>query len=148
MPRIGEKKNCISAQVVTNSPMYSDERAMLPFKNSEMSFGKIGTMIPNASMSNSTVTKTNPSAACRLLSMGALLVGANILRQGNRVQCVQPELNGPINPRAVTRSTVVQQETAKPCQHHGRVCACICLRMALPHQGRCQESEPVFYGRS
>src|SRR3989441_13239280 len=28
MPRIGEKKNCMSAQVVTNSPIYSESRAM------------------------------------------------------------------------------------------------------------------------
>src|SRR5947209_9965322 len=73
MPRIGEKKNCMSAQVVTNKPMYFEARAMSPCRKSEMSRGSTGAMMPKASMSSRTVTKMKPRAARRLVSMRSLL---------------------------------------------------------------------------
>src|SRR5580692_10835429 len=122
--------------------MYSDERAMLPPTNSEISFGRIGTMIPNASMSRRTVTKTNPSAACRLLFIGILLA------RRNGIQGVQPKFYRPIYAQAVSRRTIVQQEPTKTGQNHGRARPRIRLRIAPSHQGQGQESQPVFYCRS
>src|SRR5580693_9103176 len=108
MPRIGEKKNCISAHVVTNSPIYSDERAMLPFKNSEISFGRIGTMIPNASMSSRTVTNINPSAACRLLSISVLLSPRNRVQRAPSNQSAK--VHSRAHSRTLARCTIIQQD--------------------------------------
>jgi hypothetical protein len=43
--------------------MYSDARAVLPLRKSEISLGSNGTTMPIDTISSSTVTKMKPSAA-------------------------------------------------------------------------------------
>jgi len=77
-PRIGDTTNCNSAQTVANiPPMMAALANLLPSKF-RMSFGKTGTMMPNASMSSSTVMKTKVSAALRLFN---ILGSANAARR-------------------------------------------------------------------
>src|ERR1051326_3690033 len=64
-PSTGENRNCISAQTVANSPTNSEARAVSPARKLSISFGKTGITMPSASMSSSTVTKTNAKAALR-----------------------------------------------------------------------------------
>src|SRR6266404_611777 len=107
-PSTGEKKNCMEAHVVANSPRYSDARAVLPPTKSEISLGRIGTTTPNDNMSSRTVTKMKPRAACRLPGMRNLLQ----LRR-NRIQGVEPQIYSSIHSFAVAGSTVVEHEAAK-----------------------------------
>src|SRR5262249_30129039 len=131
-------KNCMSAQVVTNKPRYSEARAVLPPRKSEISFGMTGAMMPKASMSSRTVTKMKPSAACRLANM------RNLQRGGNRVQGCEPEIDGTVDPLAVMRSAIVQEESAKSSQHDGCEHARMLASVTFADQRLANKLQPVF----
>src|ERR1700735_2902945 len=79
-PSTGEKRNCIAAHTVANSPTYSAARAVLPCMKSSISFGSTGTIMPSASISRTTVMKMNARAARRGFSFIATLPVRRLLR--------------------------------------------------------------------
>ena len=56
-PCTGENRNCMSAQTEPNQPYTSAASAWLPSTKSITRRGRIGTIMPSASMSSSTVTR-------------------------------------------------------------------------------------------
>lgn len=62
-PSTGEKKNCIAANTPPNTPRNPAPDAVSPPRNSTISRGSTGMMIPSASMSMATVMKMNAKAA-------------------------------------------------------------------------------------
>ena len=60
---MGEKINCITAHTVPKSPSICAVFTGSPFKKSSMSLGSTGIIIPSASMSRTTVTKTKTREA-------------------------------------------------------------------------------------
>src|SRR5215472_4764277 len=62
-PRIGENRNCIAFQTNKRYPVRSDARPKSPPSNWRIRSGSTGAMIPNATMSNATITRMKMKAA-------------------------------------------------------------------------------------
>ncbi len=64
-PRVGENRNWPSAQTVPNRPTISAARTVSLSRNERIRRGSTGMIMPSASMSSITVTKTKATAARR-----------------------------------------------------------------------------------
>src|SRR5215470_2488979 len=62
-PRIGENRNCIAFQTNRRYPVRSDARPKSPPSNCRIRSGSTGAMMPNASMSNATMTRMKTKVA-------------------------------------------------------------------------------------
>src|SRR5882757_7850564 len=120
------------------SPRYSEARAVLPPRKSEISFGITGATTPKASMSSSTVTKMKPRAACRLANMGCLLQV-----RSNGVERIEPEIDGAVRALTVVRGAVIEHETAKSGNHDGGEGAGVFEAMAFADERRCNKLQPI-----